>query len=170
MSKGIILILSLYFLIATAYCGDLQYCQSKFSYNYDKPATEETANEDKNTLIKFEDGSDRDVWHHADSCNSLSTGTERVCCYIHIEYKSEVTGERYDKYGCIDVDQPYEDYGGNISNVDKRVDQVENNLKNLTAKGGNVTVVDEDSLHVKIVCSTKFLKVSLFALLLLILF
>ena len=170
MSKSILSILSLYLLIATVYCeGNLQYCQSKFSYNYDNPATEETKNE--NTLIKFEDGSDRDVWHHADSCNSLSTGTERVCCYIHIEYKSEVTGERYDKYGCIDVLQPYEDYGGNQSNVDDRVKQVEDNITNLKAKGdGNVTVVDEDSLHVKIVCSTKFLKVSLFALLLLILF
>ena len=94
MSKSILLILLLYFLISTAYCkGDLQYCESKFSFNYDNPGQEDTTN--TNTLIKFEDGSDRDVWHHADSCNSLKveSNPDRSCCYIHIEYKSEVTGK-----------------------------------------------------------------------------
>ena len=169
MSKRILLILSLSLLITIIHCaGD---CTDKFPYNLTKPQTGEDP---------FTDGDTRKVWNHEHSCNSLGVETNNevgkdpkefeVCCYIHIEYESLITGERHDKYGCVNVTNPYKDYDGDIERVKERASKIEEDLKNLTVQGSNDRVVSDDHLHVKIVCGANFTKISLFALLVLILF
>ena len=164
MSKRILFILSLSLLITIIHCAGN--CSDKYPYNFDDPGVGDN---------KFTDGDTRVVWSHRHSCESL--GAESIdgdgfpfCCYIHIEYESPITNERHDKYGCINVKNPFEDYGGNITNVEERVDFVENQLKNgLTVQGGTKFEV-KDHLHVKIICGAYFSKISLFGLLILILF
>ena len=174
MSKRILFILSLSLLITIIHCAS--YCETKYAYNFTDPYGEDP----------FTDGDTRKVWNHEHSCNSLAaevneteareynanTDTDvAICCYIHIEYESAITGERHDKYGCIDVYNPYEDYNGSIEYVKKKVEKVENQMLGLKTQGDNsVSVVSQDHLHVKIVCGAYFLKISLFALLILILF
>ena len=172
MSKRIFFILSLSILITIIHCA--AYCYTKYPYNFTSPYGEN----------EFTDGDTRKVWNHEHSCNSLYPEVSRtgvqvsendldlaICCYIHIEYESAITGERHDKYGCVDVYNPYGDYGGSIDNVETRADRVKEQMLNLTSQGDNsVSVVSEDHLHVKIVCGAYFSKISLFALLILILF
>ena len=168
MSKRILLILSLSLLITIIHCAG--YCSTKYPYNFTDPYVGDP----------FTDGDTRKVWNHEHSCNFLEleenaeagADTNRfvVCCYIHIEYESAITGERHDKYGCVNVTNPFEDYGGTIDHVKNRSTIVEDQLKSLTVQGSNDRVVSDDHLHVKIVCGANFTKISLFALLILILF
>ena len=171
MSKRILFILSSSLLIAIILCAGS--CSEKYPYDYDITSTAKN---------RFTDGDTRMVWNHEHSCNSLEvepvTDTEtnnyadkiKICCYIHIEYESAITNERHDKYGCIEVLNPYEDYNGTIDNVKKAVEDVKTNLTKLTVQGSNDRAVSDDHLHVKIVCGANFSKISLFALLILILF
>ena len=165
MSKNIFFILSSLLLITIIYCSGN--CTDKYPYDFESPYGDDDP---------FTDGDTRKVWNHAHSCETLQVPTTNFdnpfCCYIHIEYESTVTGERHDKYGCIDVEMPFEDYGGNITNVENRVTYIENKLKNLTIQGSSdgSRIVSDDHLHVKIVCSANFSKLSLFTLLILILF
>ena len=166
MSKISLIIFLSFFFIGAIYCDA---CSSKFAYNYDDP--EEDGEKDDVPIYKFTDGYTRTVWNHVDSCNTYLNSDGRYCCYIHIEYESAITGERHDKYGCIDVFNPYEDYNGSIDHVKDKVNKVKGKMLNLKTQGDNsVSVVSEDHLHVKIVCGAYFTKISLFALLILILF
>ena len=164
MSKRILFILSLSLLITIIHCAGN--CSDKYPYNFDDPGVGDN---------KFTDGDTRVVWSHRHSCESL--GAESIdgdgfpfCCYIHIEYESPITNERHDKYGCIEVLNPYEDYKGSIENVENAANEVKKNLTLLTVQGSNDRAVSDDHLHVKIVCGANFSKISLFALLILILF
>ena len=178
MSKFLLVILSLSLLISIIYCASS--CESKFVYNYNDPTSDKLKDSEGNEIEVpiFEDGSQRRVWNHAHICNTLqvkSDPSNSSCCYIHIEYKSEITGERYDKYGCIDVKNPWEDYGGKEEYAENRADDVMGFLRNSTAAIGrpennNDPVVSSDNLHTKILCSANFLRLSLSALLVLILF
>ena len=177
MSKFLLVILSLSLLISIIYCASS--CESKFLYNYTYPSSGKVYADDRVYNFPFIDGSERKVWNHAHSCNTLQVKSDpdnnSSCCYIHIEYKSEITGERYDKYGCIDVKNPWEDYGGDETYAEKRADDVMGYLRNSTAAIGrpennNDPVVSSDNLHTKILCSANFLRLSLSALLVLILF
>ena len=165
MSKRILFILSLSLLIAIIHCAGN--CTDKYPYNFDNP------NDVDNN--GFTDGDTRMVWNHEHSCNTLAAETSDddnlpYCCYIHIEYESPITNERHDKYGCINVKNPFEDYNGTIDHVKERVNDVEDQLKNeLTVQGGTKFEV-KDHLHVKIICGAYFSKISLFGLLILILF
>ena len=126
MSKSILFIISLHLLIAIIYCQELFCEQFKGLFNY-------------TTGDGFTHGYLRKVWHHADSCNSfLPKNSDGLtsCCYIHIEYRSLIDGERYDQYGCIDVENPCEDYGGVIENVTKREKEIKDMLTNY--EDGNV--------------------------------
>ena len=162
-----IFIISLYFLIEIIYCAENCYSKQLFNYKIND-----------NKIEGFEHGYKRTVWHHADSCNSYlvdsyaitGTGDSVIsCCYIHIEYRSLIDGERYDQYGCIDVLNPWEDYDGGIDNVTNRANDIKDKLKEYKEDG--IYVVDsEKNLHVKILCSANFLKLSLLSLLILILF
>ena len=172
MSKSILFIISSYLLIEIIYCPS-DSCQDKFPFQLDSS--------DNIIDSSFTHGYLRKVWHHADSCNSYqiqdssisgSTTSDSLvsCCYIHIEYRSLIDGERYDQYGCIDVMNPWEDYGGGIDNVTNRTEEIKEKLKDVTTDD-NTKIVDPDkNLHVKILCSANFLKLSLFSLLVLILF
>ena len=182
MSKSLLVIVSLCLLIAIIYCASD--CQDKYLYNYDNPGSREpyydSEGKQAGYLKIFEDGSQREVWNHAHSCNTLAVkGKESnySCCYIHLEYKSEITGERYDKYGCVDVQNPWEDYGGEKDNAEKRADEIESALLNSTKlraigqpDSNTETLVSTDNLHTKILCNANFLRLSLSALLVLILF
>ena len=173
MSKSTLIIFLLCFFITTIYCQE--YCTSKFAYNYDDPYSNTYTFQDESTapVRTFTNGYTRTVWHHENSCNTFLNPDNRYCCYIHIEYKSNVDGERYDKYGCIDVDTPFEDYGGNITMVENRVEDVKSHLSEIKMDEGfsDYYVIDNTTnFHVKIVCSANFIKSSLFTLLLLILF
>ena len=64
---------------------------------------------------------------------------------------------------------PWEDYDGGQQNVTNRADDIREKLKAYTEDGINV-VDAEKNLHVKILCSANFLKLSLLSLLVLILF
>ena len=165
MSKCLLLILSLWFLIVTVYCPSS--CEDKYLYNYNNPNDKDDP---------FIDGSERLVWNHAHSCNTLQVKEDgnSSCCYLHLEYKSEITGERYDKYGCIDVKNPWEDYGGQEENAETRADEVMNFLTNTSLAQGapdnKEHLVSSDNLHAKILCNANFLRLSLSSLLILILF
>ena len=166
MSKISLIIFLSFFFIEAIYCDA---CSSKFAYNYDDP--EEDGEKDSVTINKFTDGYTRTVWNHVDSCNTYLNSDGRYCCYIHIEYKSNLDGERYDKYGCIDVITPFEDYGGNITMVENRVEEVKEGLSSLRTDDGKLYKVDNTTnFHVKIICGANFIKSSLFVLLVLILF
>ena len=153
MSK-FIFSLALLILILYINCESTEHltCYDKrpFGYNY---------NETRHEIIG---GSSRTVWHHDASCSYLPTINGDNCCYIHIEYESYLDGNRYDKYGCINVSQPFEEYGGTIDNVKNRVDEVKSDFINAG--------YEEKKVHVKILCSSNFLKFSAFALLAFILF
>lgn len=150
-------------LIVYISCGE---CSSKYIYEKD-----ETTGKPSIT-----DGTERKVWNHADSCNYLQVTDENLdenearqsCCYIHVEYKSNIDGNRYDKYGCINVGNPYKEYEGTIDNVKAKVQQVEEDFNNAVIEGTADPFADD--VHVKIVCSSSFLKFSVFALLAIILF
>ena len=155
MSKSILFIISSILLIEIIYC--VEYCNEKFLFNYE--------GEDEDAM-GFTYGHLRKVWHHADSCNSLPVKdtSKYSCCYIHVEFRSLIDGERYDQYGCIDMTNPWEDYGGSQDNVT-------NTSNYIRDKVGGFQYVDADkNLHVKILCSANFLKLSLLSLLVLILF
>ena len=184
MSKSLLVIVSLCLLITIIYCASA--CQEKYAYNYDDPLTAGYSYTDSDgkqagsdtVPPKFKDGSYRTVWNHAHSCNALGVkGKESTssCCYIHIEYKSEITGERYDKYGCIDVLNPWKDYGGKKENAENRAEEVKKILLNSTYAFGRPdnnkeSLVSSDNLHAKILCNANFLRLSLSTLLVLILF
>ena len=185
MSKSLLVIVSLCLLITIIYCASA--CQDKYVYNYDNPNikgsysyidSEGNTVEVPDAIPKFEDGSERKVWNHAHSCNALGVkGKESTssCCYLHLEYKSQITGERYDKYGCIDVLNPWKDYGGKKENAEQRAKEVKDFLLNTSYASGDpsekkASLVSEDNLHTKILCNTNFLRLSLSALLVLILF
>ena len=170
MSKSILFIISSFLLIEIIYCDT---CYSKQLFNYNLSRYESGGNIDG-----FTQGYLRNVWHHADSCNTYQvedeSGSNRPisCCYIHVEYRSLIDGERYDQYGCIDVLNPWEDYDGSQQNVTNRADDIREKLKKVTVDEYDDTlVVDPDkNLHVKILCSANFLKLSSLSLLVLILF
>ena len=164
MSKIILFIISSYLLIKIIYC---QHCEDSKGL-FDKE-------EDYGIIDGFAHGYKRTVWHHADSCNSfLPENNDGLtsCCYIHIEYRSLIDGERYDQYGCIEVTNPWEDYDGSIGNVTSKVEEVETTLKEkVMDPDDEINAIDSNkNLHVKILCSANFLKLSLFSLLVLILF
>ena len=163
MSKSILFIISSYLLIEIIYCDE---CLNKCPFSTDGIIGD---------IDEFKPGYIRNVWHHADSCNSYQVqnpgdpNTPYSCCYIHVEFRSLIDGERYDQYGCIDVLNPWEDYDGGIGNVTDRTNQIIQNLKDYKEDG--IYIVDQNkNLHVKILCSANYLKLSLFSLLVLILF
>ena len=170
MSKSILFIISSFLLIEIIYCED-GLCEDKKLFDYTLKNKE-----DGDGIENFKHGYYRTVWHHADSCNSYQVTDESgknrpiSCCYIHVEYRSLIDGERYDQYGCIDVMNPWEDYDGSQQNVTNRADDIRDKLKDVTTKDGTSLVDPDKNLHVKILCSANFLKLSLLSLLILILF
>ena len=145
-------------------------CSDKIPYTF---KWNNASNSD--TDINITDGYQKLAYHHADSCNTLSAynirgeqGYQDLCCYLHVEYQSNYDGDRYDKYGCINVASPYEQYGGSIDNVKTRVEQVKQDFENTKMYGTNESFAK--NIHVKILCSSSFLKFSAFALLAIILF
>ena len=176
MSKFLFTLVLSILIVFISCAGD---CYWKIPYKFD---WDNTTYSDVN--VNITDGTTKLAFHHANSCNSLSAYSIRgdlvdsngnalyqdYCCYLHIKYKSNIDGNRYEKLGCINVNRPFEDYGGDKDNVKERVAEVKSDFESaiISASPDRKTLTNKP--YVKIVCASSFLKFSTFALLAIILF
>ena len=102
------------------------------------------------------------AYNDAASCATLSTDTNKVCCYLKIKFENENNEEKYTHKGCIDVDINYV-ADNDAYDIDDFIDSVE------TYFDSNNTNTKLVSKSISVDCSSKYLQLFGLAFLILLL-
>ena len=137
----------------------LTYVLSSTAYTYGSDCKSKSILDGRNgrTLIysPYEDYTS--AYNDYSSCTSLKSGDNHACCYLYVNFKNEVNGNKYTHKGCVEVS------GSEWGDIKKTIENFKNNI---TTNYKNTTV---NVKKVKIDCDSNYIKLAgllIFALLL----
>ena len=99
------------------------------------------------------------------SCASLETDENEVCCYIKVKFENEQLDEKFTHKGCISINQArlYDDADPDI---DDMIEDLEENHDYYLGKDSDGDDLLLKYKNVEIDCSSRFIEIAGFALLL----
>ena len=109
-----------------------------------------------NTRLIYDTYADyKTAFNEAASCASLRSAYDTGCCYLKVQFKNKVAGERYTHRGCIEITgSQWENVKGLVSTIKSNISSSDSNL---------------DVKKVSIDCNSSYIKLAgllIFALLL----
>ena len=99
------------------------------------------------------------------SCASLETSENEVCCYIKVKFENEQLDEKFTHKGCISINQNML-YDDAEPDIDDFIDNLEENQDYYLGRDSDGDELWLKYKKVEIDCSSRFIQIAGFALLL----